>query len=141
MADLYKYEKMDFYPHMKPNDRAIWERFIEKNPEAFDKVQYDVLVGSVPAFDTTVNPSTGGNVADLYRKKIDVVGYKGAQISIIELKPEAQISSIGQLLGYVELYKKEYKPALEPFAILLTDRIMLDMQELTAKYGIKLITA
>lgn len=139
MAEIYTYGKRSYYPHMKPADIAIWERFITINPGAYETVQYDVLVGSGPGFDTTVNPESGGNVEALYKRKIDVVAEKAGQLYIIEVKPRAGTSAIGQLLGYLELYKRDVKPASEPKAILLTDTLLPDMTMLAEKYGVKLI--
>lgn len=139
MAESYKYEKRYWYPHMKPNDVDIWERFITTYPEYFDNCEYDVPVGSIPEFDTTVHNATGGKAELLYRKKIDVVGYKNEARTIVEIKPKAGTSSIGQILGYVELYKIEYPDRPIPAAMILTDAIMTDMQMLADKFNIKLI--
>src|SRR5690349_2056741 len=100
MLDVFKYEKRYKYPHMKPADVAIWERFIEKNPDAYDTVQYDFNVGDAPPFNPLINGEEDLNQDALYRLKIDVVGKKGNIIDIIELKPKAGPSTIGQVKGY-----------------------------------------
>lgn len=139
MAELFPYGKRTYYPHMKPNDTAIWERFMSANQAFFDTVQYDVLVGTAPDFDTVVNTETGGSIEALYKKKIDVVGHKDGKIFIVEVKPRAGASAIGQLLGYVELYKRDVKPSVEPQAILLTDTINKDTQMVAEKFKVQLI--
>lgn len=141
MAERFPYGQRYYYPHMKPNDVAIWERFIAANPAAFDECEYDVQVGYAPPFDPTVNDATGGDASALYKKKIDVVAFKAGQPFIIEVKPNAGHSAVGQLLGYVELYKQDYLPAAEPKAIILTDSPAPDTKLLADKYGIKILTA
>ncbi len=124
---------------MKPADVAIWERFIEEYPEAYDVVSYDVLVGTTPAFDPTVNDESGGDVSALYKKKIDVIGYGGGKIDIIELKPRAGAAALGQVKGYIELYKRDIAPNANPNAVLITDELMPDMDVLAASMGVKII--
>lgn len=139
MDDTFKYEKRYHYPHMKPADVAIWERFIAASPDAYETCQYDVHVGSPPPFDPTVNDATGGDASALYKRKIDVVAHKGGQTDIIELKPSAGTSALGQVRGYVTLYKRDVDSASSPRAVLITDVLGPDMQELARTMGVKLI--
>lgn len=141
MPEKYTFGKRYNYPHMMPYDVAIWERFIEKNPDAYDFVSYDVKVGSTPAFDTVVNQDTGGHADNLYKRKIDVVGYKGDSIDIIELKPKAGTSAIGQVKGYTKLYTREYTPPVEVGAVLITDQMLPDMEFLSREEGVRLVIA
>lgn len=126
---------------MAPNDVAIWERYIEKNPEAFDFVQYDVPCGSTPEFDTTVNDNNGATANALYKKRIDVVGFKGEAISIVEVKPRAGASSVGQVKMYLRLYKKDYSPPTEPQAVIITDNEVADVREYAHEEGVSLEVA
>lgn len=139
MPETYPFEKRHWYPHMMPYDVAIWERFIEQFPDAYDHVQYDVKVGTPPEFDTVVHAPTGGDAINLYKKKIDVVGYKGDQIDIIELKPHAGASALGQIHGYGILYKAEFSPPVEPKLIVITDQLMPDMGLLAHTMGVQLV--
>lgn len=139
MPETFPYEKRHWYPHMMPYDVAIWERFIEKYPDAYDFVSYDVKVGSAPAFDTVANPETGGDAINLYLRKIDVVGHKGANIDIIELKPKAGSSALGQVVGYGILYERDYTPPTKPGLVVITDVLGNDMQHLGDSMGVKVI--
>lgn len=139
IVETYPYGLRNWYPHMKPRDQAIWERFIKQFPDMYDKVGYDVPCGSVPALDTIIDGEKQTSVEKLYRKKIDVVGFKGDQIDIIELKPDADTSALGQVRGYVRDYIKDYAPATEPKAIVITDRLLPDMNFHAAEEGVMLI--
>lgn len=136
---MYKYEKRYKYPHMKPNDVAIWERFIEKYPTAYDTVQYDVAIGDIPAFMEQTSSPEGQAMRELYRLKIDVLGYRGDSIDLIEVKHEAGAASIGQLLGYVTLYKRDFEPVQFIQPVLLTNVLKPNMEFLTKQQGVLLI--
>jgi len=135
----YPYQKLSKYPHMKPADVLLWERFIEKYPNAYDSCEYDVWIGTPPPFDTMVNEETGGNVEGLYRLKIDVVAHRGGRIDVIELKPRARLSSLGQVKGYARLYARDLKPTGELRPVIVTDWLFPDMQELADAEGVGLI--
>ena len=124
-----------------PRDVLIWERFITAHPAAFDAVAYDVPVGEGAAFDTTVNPDTGGNAEKLYKKKIDVVGSKGEVLYIIEVKPEAGPSALGQIKANTLLFKRDHEPRQVVQAVIITDVLKPDMQYLAQEEGINLIIA
>lgn len=132
MVESFKYEKRSAYPHMKPADVALWERFIEKYPDAYDTCEYDFWVGSPPPFNPIVNEETMGSADGLYRLKIDVVGHKGSGIDIIEVKPRADAKAIGQIKEYVRLYFRDEKPATRPQAVIITDTIRQDFLEAAA---------
>ena len=46
-------------------------------------------------------------VTALTQKRIDVVGWNGNRPTIIEVKVRAGLSALGQVLGYVALFKSE----------------------------------
>lgn len=124
---------------MMPYDVAIWERFIEKFPSAYKMVEYDHALGSTPQFDTVVNEATGGDAAKLYQYKIDVVAELDDRIDIIELKPNAGPSALGQVNSYVALYKRDRSPQKPLRPVVITDILRTDMQHLADDAGVTLI--
>lgn len=137
-VDFFKYEKGYWYPHMKPRDIEIWERFIAKYPDAYEKCQYDFSVGDVPPFIASASSREGQAMGELYKLKIDVLGYKGGTIDLIEVKPDAGASSIGQLLGYVELYKRDVNPTQAIRPVIVTNTLRTNMDFLTQQQGVTL---
>lgn len=139
MAERFPFEKRNWYPHMMPEDVAIWERFIEQFPDAYDSVEYDVKVGSVPEFVAGHDDPAMRAQAALYMRKIDVVGYKADQIDLIELKPNAGTSSLGQILGYKHLFIRDFMPPEDPKAIVITNAVRPDTGEIAHSMGVTMI--
>lgn len=135
---MFKYGRSPFYPHMKPRDIEIWERFIDAYPDAYIECQYDFHVGDAPAFDTTVEGIADANQHMLYQLKIDVVGYKSNSRDIIEVKPDASPASIGQLIGYRTLYVRDEKPSQNVGTVLITNVERPNMRYLCAQNGVTL---
>lgn len=139
MIDFFKYEKRYKYPHMKPNDIEIWERFIKKYPNAYDRVQYDFHVGDPPPFNPLGDGGEDFNQDALYRLKIDVIGYKGDKIDIIEIKPDAGPSSIGQIISYVTLYARDENPTKALRPVIITNSLKPNMSFLARSEGVHVI--
>lgn len=139
MRELFKYEKRYQYPHMKPADVSIWERFIEKYPNAYDHVQYDFNVGDPPPFNPLMDDGEDLNQDALYKLKIDVIGRYPNGVDIIEIKPSASASTIGQVEGYKHLYIRDEAPKEKVGMVIITDMLRPNMQYLCEAKGIELI--
>ena len=136
---MYEYEKRPWYPNMRPEDVAIWERFIEAYPEAYKEVSYDVLVGSPPPFDTQVGDHPASDDIRLYKKKIDVVGYRPGTVDIIELKPNAGAAALGQVNGYRILYERDISANPRVSMKVITDRAGIDIPHLAEQMNVILV--
>lgn len=139
MIDFLPFQLMRKYPHMGPADTVIWERFIRANQTYFDKVAYDVKVGTGAEFDTVVNPETGGDVAGLYKSKIDVIGVKDGRNYIIEVKPRADTRALGQVEGYLELARRDLPEISDPRPMVICEGVLPDVEYLSLKKGIEVI--
>ena len=132
----FKLQKLAKYPHMKPADIEIWERFIEAQPDFFDSVDYDFHVGRGADFLPDEEDTPDGRENRLYRKKIDVVGYKKNQIWIIEVKPVADATALGQVLSYREFYIKKKGDSPKPISMVVCGKIFNEMKDLFSIYKI-----
>lgn len=121
MEEVFKFEKRYWYPHLKPRDITIWERFILKYPDAYEFVQYDLHIGDPPLFNTLWSDGFDAHQDALYRLKIDVVGHVGDEIHIIELKPLASTGAIGQVNSYADIYARDFRPTKKLKKQLITD--------------------
>lgn len=139
MIEVFKYEKRYWYPHMKPQDIEIWERFIAENPDAYDTCEYDFAVGDAPPFNPLADDGTDLNQDVLYRLKIDVVGKKGGKVDIIELKPSASASTIGQVEGYRDLYLRDTPGVSSAQPVIITDFLRPNMDYLCQQKGVKIV--
>ena len=135
------YGKRYKYAGMAPLDRAIWERFIEQNPAAFFEVAYNVAVGAGTALDTVVNKETGGDINRLYQRKIDVVAKAKDGLVIIEIKPRATTSAVGQVKGYKRLFERDFMLTENIGTLILTDELMPDVEFVAKEEGVTILVA
>lgn len=138
MIEIFKFEKRPQYPHMSVKDTEIWNRFIDKFPEAYLTCQYDFHIGDTAPFDTLMDDGTDLNQDKLYRLRIDVVANTYLDTSIIEVKPNAGVTALGQLEKYTELYVRDEMPKQPVNMVLITDKELPNMDYLCKKAGVKL---
>jgi len=136
MEGKFPYTKLIKYPHLRPEEVRIWEAFIDKYPDFFDSVDYDIHVGTAREYPEVPMEEVKRGLEELSRKRIDVVGYKNKHVFIGEIKPSASLNAIGQLLGELELWKKEHPKLKKVSAFLVTDQVVPDMPELTKRFKI-----
>lgn len=139
MEGRYKFKKLDWYPHMKPLDTHLWEEFIGKYPDFLDSVDYDVLVGEGMVFGDPATDQYARSFQMLTQKKIDAVGYKGSKVYIIEIKPNAGPTPLGQLFSYTQLWKKQHPEETNVAMLIITNEPQSDFEDIYSENGIELI--
>jgi hypothetical protein len=96
--------KLNKYPHLSVKDSEAANIYFETNILSFEKVCYDVIVGS----GRDALPETPNNLLNdweyLTSLKIDMIGKTLQSYSIIEFKGYGDLGAVGQLLGYHKLF-------------------------------------
>jgi len=136
-----EYKKLLKYPHLKAEETEIWSRFIEKYPDAFESVDYDILVGKGAEVGAGESEEMRKDIEYLTKKKIDVVGYKNNEISVIEIRQRAGLDMVGKVVAYLELYRAIAPADKALIGVLITDQKMSDVEELCQKFGIRFFLA
>ena len=137
MYDRTKYEKKPRNPGLRKNDKQIWNRFIEKYPEAYEEVIYNLHLGQGADIAKDADPSIIKDFVLLTQWKVDVVGFKDDRIDIIEVKPYAGANAIGQLKTYVEMYQGYVDPESKPVPVMITDQLRPDVALLSARLAFR----
>ena len=113
--------KLPKYPHMEPMDTAIWSAYLDTDPFRDARVSYDVLVGT-PALAPPDTPDNYRHMIEhLSSLRIDAVVLLHDRTLIVEIKPSASLSAIGQALGYTHLFHAKYPHYLQPTPYIVTD--------------------
>ena len=136
MPGRFDYEKLAKYPHLRPEDVLIWERFIDKYPEQYLEVDYDVKVGTGRNYSSYPRDLITKDLEYLSKKRIDVVGYTSDEIHIIEVKPSAGPSALGQVISYRDLFEIEVATELLIVPMIITNEEMPDTRDLCLKHSI-----
>lgn len=141
MSGRFPFTRLAKYPHMKPLDIAVWERFIDQNPGYFDSVDYDVPVGTGAPTDPSHPPEIQADHTILTQKKIDAVGYRDTRITLVEVKPIADARGLGQMLTYSHLYAESHPYHLAVTRLLVCGEVEREMEPIYAAQGVEIEVA
>ena len=100
------------YPHLLPEDAALWTYWLQTNATRLQRVWYDVHVGTAVPIAATAPPWLRSVADAVTRKRIDVVAEAPDALWVVELKPIASYTALGQAIAYARLVAAEYTPAL-----------------------------
>jgi len=115
------------FPHLLPESILIWERWLSRHADEFDRFDYDVRVGDGrdpgPDFDDNIRQDG----LDLSKRRIDAVGFTPNSITVIEITPLADLKCLGQILAYPILYKQTFQTTLPIKTLIVAGHIGTDM--------------
>jgi len=94
---------------MMAEDVAVWTRYLKSPVAPIKEVWYDVHVGGPWTLPADASDMDRRIAAGISRKRIDVVARVGGGYWVIEVKPFANMMSLGQVLTYHRLFIAEYK--------------------------------
>lgn len=124
------------YKHMLSDEAELWTRFLKAEEVEFLELHYDVHVGTLPDLPADTSPEMAKLAESIYRKRIDVVMETEEEIWIIEVKPRAGMSALGQLLTYEILFRREFAPEKDTHLAVVCERLEQDAEDLLTLHGI-----
>ena len=135
----WPYQILAKYTHMRKRDVEVWEKFIRKFPNAYERVDYDYHLGVGEIGHEDDRSAQRAGWRKLKHLRADVIGYKrDGSIDVIEVKPKARTSAFGQVIAYGILFEQDW-PSKEITPMILTDIIHDDIKLLSARLGIKVV--
>jgi len=124
---------------MSPDDLVVWRRFLEKLPDVFTDLRYNVRVGTgSKEWDDTKGPVPYEWLCNC-AKRIDAVGEHDGVTCVIEVKPKGGMSALGQVLVYRDLYYRQEKPSNLLGCWVVCAEADNDCLRTYSAYGVKLI--
>lgn len=125
------------YPHMKADEAAVWDRFLLKIPWKVVNVLYDVRLGEGAVIADGVPEWVKSMAWALSTKRVDAIVETPMEFVLVEVKERGALSAIGQLLGYLVLFNKQYRPQKRVRLALVCAYIAPDMDPILKEYGIE----
>ena len=127
------------FPHMGPMDTRVWQAALKLGLVKFDRVEYDVRLGGAGADLVAQHEDHKTMWETLLRKRVDVVGHRGKDIYVIEVKPVAGHSALGQCISYRDLWSKEKPGAVKPRAMCVCALADPDLAPIYSTYGVDVV--
>ena len=127
------------FPHLSPAENTLFRRWLILHENEFERFDFDVRVGEgarepVPTLDKIAQ-----GFVTLTQKRIDVVAHRPGEIWIIEVRPRADQTALGNLMGYRTLYQRQFSPAETVKLMVITDRIGDDDRMIFMTAGVPVV--
>ena len=136
---IYPPTRQAHYPHLSALDSQLWDNYLALGDHGYLSVQYDVPVGEPIDASLLTLPKNLYMEARLSAHRIDIVATAKDHIDIIECKPRAGTTALGQLIIYSQLYQSSYNPTLPLRLLLITNQIDHDIHTIYAAQNIKVV--
>jgi hypothetical protein len=127
------------YPNMARHDGALWERYLKHSAHLWQGVCYDIRLGGQEVTDPTATETERYMWRKNTAERIDVVGDRGAEHWVIEIRPNAKLGALGSAVGYVLLAQREPWTRLPLVPAVLTDNCSPDFRWVADQLGVQVI--
>lgn len=108
-------------------DVPVWHRFLDAHGASYDRFYYNVRITLDDLRAKFPDAALYNIAAALLPKRIDAVGETPAAITLFEVAAVTGLRSIGQLVTYRELWRKEHPDERRAVRVaLVTERIGAD---------------
>jgi len=128
--------QVKLFPHLLPKEVEIWDRFLDRYPGYCDYYEYDIHVGEGIDVSDRYPKAYVDMVRKLTQKRIDVVGFRNDLVFLFEVKPDAGLTALGELLAYMFYFSRKYKYDGVIRSVLVTDIIDPDTVDVLLAKGI-----
>lgn len=118
---------MPTYPHFLAGDTEVWTKYLRNPVVPIKELWYDVHVGRAVDLLAESDEIDRRIAAGVSRKRIDVVARVGNGFWIIEVKPVAGLSALGQIIIYTRLFAREFPVTGEIVPVIVSDEIDQDV--------------
>jgi len=124
--------------HLNKLEVAIWKRFLDKYEDKYTNYVYDFHLPIAKKPPVDLSPTYVANMNKLSAKRIDVVMEGKFSKWLVEIRPKARQTSIGQLSLYYYLYRKYYASEKRISLMLVSDifnpEIAMSAKQLNISY-------
>ncbi len=125
--------------HMSPGDMPIWRIFQSKFGKGFKEFHFDVQLGTTPPAHDDTESKFKQMWKKVTSKRIDVVGVKVGEIWIMEFRPVAGMSAVGNAISYTAIWNSDPPDKRRAIPFVITDTADPDILKTAEKIGITII--
>lgn len=123
------------FPHMMPHDIPLFASFVlSEEGKRYGQWQFDVHVGPGQDLGEGTDPAIRDMGIMLTQLRIDAIGFSGTIPTIFEVKPDARLTALGQVLSYVWYYEREFNE--RAYKAVITDSMTDQVRALYEAFGI-----
>jgi len=124
------------YPQLTANESAVVRQWLLAHADEYDDVDFSVRLGATVDRQPGWDDVTWLQAKILSQKRIDLVGYRGTAVTIVEVKLRVSLAALGQLLGYATLWRVEHPDVSNIALEAIGYSALVDAPEVLAAHGV-----
>ena len=125
-----------WYPEKTDHETALLKDYLLAHLQEFDRIRFSARVGLGTPVDPTHLPGIQKMTAFSTRNKIDMIGWNGRQVTLIEAKKRVGHAVMGQLLTDRQLWVEEHPDEPEPTLVAIGRESDDDALRVLTNHGI-----
>jgi len=123
-------------PAMPAGDFAVWQLFLAGAGAAWREYAYDVELHGGPTPLIDADPTMRRTWARLTAKRVDAIGIRASGLTLFEVRHFAAWQSVGQLIGYRDLFPLDYPGETVEACAIVTDEIDAQIRAVAERQGL-----
>lgn len=125
-----------FYPEKTNRESGVLRDFLVRHLHDYDKVSFSVRIGEGIPADPNHLAGVQRSTTFSSKRRIDMVLWKGQQVTIVEAKHRLRHDVLGQLLSDRQLWLEERPNDLEPKLIAIGRESDEETERILSAHGI-----
>lgn len=138
-GDYGRLKVESYYPERTPRESTVIRDWLVAHAEEYDKLQFSVRIGTPPALNFEHLNGLKRMAWYSLAKRIDILGWKGTQPDIIEVKERMTPAALGQLQTYRHLLLEELAGIPEPNLIAVGRTCDVDTLRVLSANGVTVL--
>lgn len=126
-----------FFPEKTDRESGLLKEFLVRHLHDYDRVSFSVRIGEGIAPDPSHLPGVQKSTAFSSRRRIDMVLWRGPQVTICEAKDRLGHQVLGQLLSGRQLWLEERPDDLEPKLVAIGRTSDPETERILSAHGIE----
>jgi len=127
-----------FFPEKTDHESGLLKDFLARHLHEYDRVSFSVRIGEGIAPDPLHLPGVQKSTAFSSRRRIDMVLWRGLEVTICEAKDRLRHDVLGQLLSDRQLWLEERPDDGEPKLVAIGRTSDAEIERILAAHGIAL---
>jgi hypothetical protein len=143
-VDGYTYDVLEFarlliakrYPERTDGESAVIRAYLMEHIGEYDRLQFSVRIGTGVVPDPAHPQSVQDGVVFSSKLRIDLLGWRGNALDLIEVKQRVTPASLGQILTYRHVLLGEWADAPEPRLVVVGREASPDAVDALTAHGV-----